>query len=167
MADENPVRTENPAQGAPGVDQVRPLSDLAKDAEAIDQGAAAPSVGGVPAEVEPPLTTEDVVDILTMARDAAAPAAESAGVLTMQQVQTIWNDDALKRIAKPLLQIVNRHGGGKFSVILDKWGPYGLLLAGVAGPAFATFKALRAPAVEAAPAAAPAKGQGSGQQQPA
>lgn len=144
MSDES-VRTGEGGEavhGGTGPHQVESLDDLAAEGKRLDSGAAPAAPGAPPAEVDQPATLEDIVDLLSASREMAAPALEDAGVLKADQLRAIWTDDALRRIAKPLLSIMRRHNLNVEGA-LDKWGPYIMLLAGMVGPGWATFRAVR------------------------
>ncbi len=139
--------------GAATVDpsQAESLDDLAGLGKAVDGGGMAAAPGAAPAgdavQELPQATEEDITDMLIMAREMIAPAADSAGVLTEAQVTAIWSDDKLRRIAKPLVSIMNRHGVG-VGEAFEKFGPYVMLVAAIGGPAFATYKAIRQNAID-------------------
>lgn len=137
-----PGESGESVKGSANPHQVESLDDLAEEGKRLDSGAAPSAPGTPPAEVDQPATLEDIVDLLSASREMAAPALEDAGVLKGDQLRAIWTDDALRRIAKPLLSIMRRHNlnvEGAF----DKWGPYIMLLAGMVGPGWATFRAVR------------------------
>ncbi len=153
----DPVRT-----GDGNVTNIQPgggaesLDTLAGIGATVD-AAGAPAAPGQAAQVVqevPQATEQDVTDMLITAREMAAPAIEETGALTAAEVERIWNDKALARIARPLVSIMNRHGVG-MGEAFEKFGPYVMLLAGIAGPAFATYKAIRNKAVEAEKGGAP------------
>lgn len=152
----------NAATAAVDPSKAESLDDLAGLGKAVDGGgmAAAPGAGADAVQDVPQATEQDVTDLLIMAREMIAPAADSAGVLKEAQVLAIWSDDKLARIARPLVSIMNRHGVG-IGEAFDKYGPYVMLLASVAGPAFATYRAIRQNAIDLKNASSPQ------QQQPA
>ena len=124
------------------------LDDLAGLGKAVDGGGvAADAAPGAEVQDVPQATEQDVTDMLIMAREMIAPAADSAGVLKEAQVLAIWSDDKLARIARPLVSIMNRHGVG-LGEAFDRFGPYVMLVASVAGPAFATYRAIRQNAID-------------------
>lgn len=168
MTDES--RTENPpaapvqpaAAAAPhGTES---LDDLTREGATLEDlaakppaGAAAPAAATVTIQAEEvdeddPPSVDDIVDMLEGVREAVAPMAEETGLMTTEELERIWNPKVLKRIAKPLAKLMERHGMG-FGQAFDKFGPYVMVLVGIVGPSFATWKVIRAKlAAPAAPA---------------
>lgn len=166
------TRTENPAEKPAGpVDQVRPLSDLVRQAEALDSGADA-GAPGVPAVVAGPGATDPAINevalMLRMARNGADPLVTMLGYLDEGQVKAIWTDDTLREIADPLVQILRSWG---WNGDTKKLGPWVALLLAFGPPAGLTFAMVKVKRMgielPAPPGAAADAGQGSGQQQPA
>lgn len=168
-----PVRTEKsdaPVQGAASVDQVRPLDDLVKSAEAIDQGApaAAPGVPAVvagPGAVDPAIN--EVAQLLRLARNGADPLVTMLGYLDEGQVQAIWNDFALREIADPLVQILRSWGWSGDTKKLGPWVGLALAFGPPAGLTWAMVKVKREGIQLPAGIVTDTQGQGSGQQQSA
>lgn len=129
------------------------LDNLAGLAAGVDGGGQAIDGQGdnVPQDM-PAATEQDVTDLLIMCREMAAPAAEGAGILKPGQILKIWTDDVLRRIARPMVQLMNRHGVG-VGEAFEKWGPYVMLMAGIVGPGFATYRAVKENEAEAKAAA--------------
>ncbi|TAH10521.1 MAG: hypothetical protein EAZ11_12310 [Curvibacter sp.] len=144
-------QTNDTATASVDPSKAESLDDLAGLGKVVDGGgmAAAPGVAGDAVQELPQATEEDITDMLIMAREMIAPAADSAGVMTEAQVVAIWSDDKLRRIAKPLVSIMNRHGVG-VGEAFEKFGPYVMLAAAIGGPAFATYKAIRQNAIDLA-----------------
>lgn len=148
------VTNEQTAGQGDNAAQVESLATLTSEAKAIDAGpldpgAVAPSPAVVVAQEKACIA--DVVDLLEMARGMAAPAAEMSGMLKPGQIELIWSAQALERIAKPLVSIMNRYDLG-IEEALEKYMPWVLLIGGIVGPAFATFKAIKSNVAEAASA---------------
>lgn len=85
---------------------------------------------------------EDIFDSLCMVREFAAPAIEEAGLLPEGKLATIWNDQVLRKIAKPAASIMQRHDLN-LDQLLNRWGPYLALIAALATPSMATYSAIR------------------------
>lgn len=135
------------------------LDNLAGIAAGLDGGGETADGQGAPVPQDIPAATEqDVTDLLIMAREMAAPAAEGAGILKPGQILKIWTDEVLRRIARPMVQIMNRHNLG-VGEAFEKWGPYIMLLAGVVGPGFATYRAIQENQAQQAAAQADASQQ--------
>jgi len=149
------VRTAGPAA-------VESLDDLAGLARTLDTppGAAAPVVDPKAAadaerrarEAEVAACARDFAELLQVARESVAPLLEDSGALKPGQVAEIWNDQALKRIAYPLAVLAQRHGLNA-DAVMEQYGPWLLLAAGIGLPGFATFKAIKANRQAPAPAA--------------
>lgn len=139
----DPVTNEQTGQADTSAGQVESLAALGAEAAAIDNPAAEPGQdAATPTPAEQPATVADVVDLLEMGKAMAAPAVEMSGFLKPGQIDVIWSKDALTRIAKPLVSIMNRYD---MSIIeaMEKYLPWVMLLGGIAGPAFATYKAVK------------------------
>lgn len=169
---DKPVRTEKsdaPVQGAATVDQVRPLADLVKSAEAIDQGAPA-AAPGVPAVVAAPgidPAINEVAQLLRLVRNGADPLVTMLGYLDEGQVQAIWTDEALHEISDPLVQILRSWGWSGDTKKLGPWIGLALAFGPPAGLTWAMVKVKRGGIQLPAGSGLDTQGQGSGQQQPA
>lgn len=139
-----PVRPAGPAA-------VESLDDLAAMARTIDTPAPAGPVVDPAAAAEAErrardaaiaATTKDFHELLQVARAAVAPLVEDGGALKPGQVEAIWNDAALQRIAYPLATLAHRYGLGA-SEIMEQYGPWLMLAAGLGLPGFATLKAIK------------------------
>lgn len=167
------TRTENPgaepvqagAPATPSVDQVRPLSELAKHAEAIDAGApaAAPGLPAVVASAAPSdeKTVREVSAMLRSLRNAADPLVVGLGYMEEGQVAALWGDDTLTNIAEPLVEILKSAG---WSGDMGKFGPWIALVMAAGAPVAGTIALVK---VNRAAALAAPQGQSSGQQQSA
>ena len=167
---ETPESVQPQGASAPaGVDQVRPLADLAKDAQALDAGSTPGAALPVPAQATgPDPAAKDVADILRGVREAADPLVAMLGYFDEGQICAVWTDDALLKIAEPLVAIMRRHG---WSGDVGKLGPY-IALALAAGPPIAgtaVLYRLNAKARSGAPRVDHQQQEGAqgGQQQPA
>lgn len=158
---------ENPAPAAPGVDQVRPLDQIASDAKALDDGAA-PAPGAAPIEANPQqinIAAKELGEALIGLRDTAALLTVQMGVFEEGQLQAIWPDKHLEeRVAEPLAVIIARQGG-EVGPMLEKYGPWIALGFGLIAPGAMTYKIAKAN-LAARTVDADSGGQG-GQQQPA
>jgi hypothetical protein len=147
------VRTAGPAA-------VESLDDLAGLARTLDTPPGAPVVDPQAAadaerrtrEAQVAACARDFAELLEVARESLAPLLEEGGVLKPGQVAAIWDDKALKRIAYPLAVLAQRHGLNA-DAVMEQYGPWLLLAAGIGLPGFATFKAIKANRQAPAPAA--------------
>ena len=139
-----PVRAAGPAA-------VESLDDLAAMARTIDTPAPAGPVVDPAAAAEAErrareasiaATTRDFTELLQVARAAVEPLIEQGGALKPGQVAAIWNDAALQRIAYPLATLAHRYGLGA-NEIMEQYGPWLMLAAGIGLPGFATVKAIK------------------------
>lgn len=124
---------------------VESLADLGKAAALLD---APPAPAGETAQaaavvVQDQAGADDLVDVLRMARDMAAPMIEAMGYMRPGQVKEIWSDAQLRAIAEPAIEIMRRHGVG-LAEALDKLGPYVGLIVGLWMPCLATWQAIKA-----------------------
>lgn len=142
---EDPVQTPGPA---PEISQVDPsksesLSDLAKEADAMENKSAQTTETPTAVEVVGPDTSADeLADLLKLARDMAAPLVEAMGYLRPGQTKEIWSDAVLKSIAAPAIDIMRRFDVG-LEEALEKIGPYLGLLIGLYAPSIATWTAIK------------------------
>ena len=164
------VAQPDPRTGA-GPDAVESLDDLAREgaqlqAREIEQRQAVAVSQEQAAErqqlAEQTAAANEIAALLGLVRDMAAPLVEDAGYLKPGQTKAIWTDAHLQRISVPLIVVMERHGM-ELGDLMEKAGPYVMLVAGLALPGVATIKAVRenkaARAAEPLPAA-------DGQQQP-
>lgn len=133
-----PVTNDNPAQ-------VESLTDLAGAAAALDAGTA-PGGPSAPeaavSVVDEASSITDVVEVLEMGKAMLIPAVEMSGFMKPGQVDQIWNKAALERIAKPAVALLARYDMNIMEA-LDKFMPWVMLIGGIAGPTFATYKAVK------------------------
>lgn len=146
------IQPKNEAPDVPGgaaISLAKPnenesLSDLAALAGQVDN----PSDAGAPAaqQVAQATASADLLDVLTMARDMAAPMVESMGYLKPGETAQIWTKARLTAIAEPLVAIMERHGIG-MAEAMSQYGPYFALIVGLWAPSMQTWAAIQANAI--------------------
>lgn len=151
MTEQPTTTTTPPALPAPA--SAEQAADLAALEAAAGVGAdgqpQAQPAQNLPAPYD---QTEDVFNVLQMVRDMAAPALDDMGVVPAARIEAIWDDKALKKVAAPLSQLMQRHGITLHEA-MDQFGPYIMLIVGLWGPSMATWRAMQLHAQELAAAA--------------
>ena len=148
-----PVRTAGPAS----VESLDELAAMARTLETpaapvVDPAAAAEAERRA-RDAEIAATAKDFGELLQVVRDSVAPMVEGSGVLRPGQVAEIWTNKALDRIAYPLAALAQRHGLNA-NAVMEQYGPWLMLAAGLGLPGLATFKAIKENRqAQAAPAA--------------
>ena len=144
--DESPAPDPVRAIGPAAVESLDDLAGIARTLEApagpvVDPAAAAEAERRA-RDAAITATTRDFTELLQVARAAVEPLIEQGGALKPGQVAEIWNDAALQRIAYPLATLAHRYGLGA-NEIMEQYGPWLMLAAGIGLPGFATFKAIK------------------------
>jgi hypothetical protein len=156
-----------------GPNAVESLDDLAREGTQLQAGEAEQRQAVAVAheqsaerqqQVEQQAAANEIAALLGLVRDMAAPLVEDAGYLKAGQTKAIWTDVHLQRTSVPLIVVMERHGM-ELGDLMEKAGPYVMLVAGLALPGVATIKAVREN--KAARQAEKTEPAPDGQQQPA
>ncbi len=145
-----PGATATPGDAA-GPGNVENLQDLAREAEQLQQGEQAQQARTAESQQQASAqasaqemneAVKEVAAMLCAGRDMVADFADEAGILPREKTLTIWSNDALTKLAGPLLVVADRHGG-QLGPFLEKHGPYIALIGAAIMPTLATVKAIR------------------------
>jgi len=151
MADPIDAGTAGAPAPAPGGAGVEDLRALAAEARNVDQAEQLQQQQAVVTQEQAEQRRQqqqqqteamEVVGLLSVVRDLGGAMAEDAGYLAPGRTRAIWTDEALTRIAGPLVVIMHRHGGS-LSEWMQQWGPYMALVAAAAMPVGATLREVR------------------------